>query len=256
MNLLMLHGNGGAGARFQLFLEALHKSDAEINPVIPQLPGFEGRPLPKSGDYWSLFLKAIEDAIIDKLHEPWVFYGHGIGGSILLEWAARDWLMTNGQSILPKQVILHGCIGASLEHRLFPKLMKPFLLRKFIHWLIYQPWLRRRWERKLFLFPDRIPGAVRHQFFEDYRRCDAFTVLFDLINANWYRAVQKRVGEKAFYFLWGEKERVVAAKHLQYWRKDFPKATFDIVPEWDHFPMLDQPEAFCDYLTQKVLGYE
>lgn len=252
MNLLLLHGNGGAAARFRLLLDQIGRSGVNVRPVIPELPGFEGRDLPLAEDYWAVFVEALQKTVLQQPEDSWVFYGHGIGGSFLLEWAARNWELGNGKTAKPQQVILHGCIGASLEYRFFPKLMKPLLFRKFIHWLIYQPWLRKRWERKLFLFPEEIPLDIRDQFFEDYRRCTAFPILFDLINAHWYRQVQQRVANQPFHFVWGQKERVVAAKHLHYWQRDFPNATFDIIPEWDHFPMLDQPQAFFDYLMNQI----
>ena len=186
--------------------------------------------------------------------KPWIFLWSwhwrlnsiGVGGPIMVLGQRRVCLPSKGN---PSRV--YRCFaGTSVFSQ---KLMKPLFLRKFIHWLIYQPWLRKRWEQKLFLFPEKIPLEIRNQFFEDYPRCEAFPVLFDLIDADWYRSVQKRVGEEPFYFLWGEKERVIAAKHLQYWQKDFPNATFEVVPEWDHFPMLDQPTEFCDYLYTKFL---
>lgn len=254
MNLLLLHGNGGAASRFQLLLNQFRQQAPTIHPVIPHLPGFEGRPLPQSNDYWSIFIKSLGDAVRPHQAEPWVFYGHGIGGSILLEWAGRNWDLGHGQRANPQLVILHGCIGASLEHRFFPKLMKPLVIRKLIHWLIYQPWLQKRWEKKLFLFPEQIPVEIRNQFFADYRRCAVFPVLFDMINARWYREAQQKIGDQPFHFVWGQKERVVAAKHLTYWQQDFPNATFDIIPSWDHFPMLDQPETFCDYLLRLMKG--
>ncbi|MCB0587789.1 MAG: alpha/beta hydrolase, partial [Phaeodactylibacter sp.] len=80
--------------------------------------------------------------------------------------------------------------------------------------------------------------------------CAAFSLFFDLITPAWYRSVQQFLQDERYYFIWGEKERVVASRFLKYWRKDFPHSTFDIVPGWDHFPMLDQPEEFYN----KIIG--
>ena len=170
-NLLLIHGNGGANARFQLVLEHARSQAPDIRLHLPLLPGFEGRPLPDSSDTWALFMDALGQVVATAPEEEWILYGHGIGGSILLEWATRSWILPDGKTFQPKQVIMHSIIGASLQARWFPKLMKWYPLRRFIHWLIYQPVLRKRWEKRLFLNPEAIPQSLRTQFFEDYRFC-------------------------------------------------------------------------------------
>ena len=62
--LLMIHGNGGANARFTLF-EKLHseQKNQDFDIVLPKLPGFEGRPLPTSSDLWEPFLNALSKEI-------------------------------------------------------------------------------------------------------------------------------------------------------------------------------------------------
>ncbi len=245
MNLLMVHGNGGAGARFELFRQLLtERGPRRLRPVLPELPGFAGRPLPtRDRPEWEPFLQALQAAVQDRAGEPWIFYGHGIGGSLLLEWAARDWSLAAG-NLQPLRVILHGSIGASLEHRWFPRLMRPPMLRAWVQRLVYEPLLQPLWERKLFQEPQRIPPALRRRFFADYRTCSAFPVFFDLITPDWYRQVQQKTNHYPFCFLWGDRERVVASRYLRFWQRDFPRATFEVVPGWDHFPMLDRPEEF------------
>lgn len=259
MNLLLIHGNGGARSRFDLFeREWLKRTSGDVQLHFPELPGFEGRPLPQGAESWDSFLDALRAVVREKTGEPWRLYGHGIGGSLLLEWARRDWSLDAAAGELPvswkpEQVILHGCIGAGLEHRFFPKLMQPRWIRKTVQTLIHQPLLRPLWEKKLFLYRERIPDSVRRQFFQDYKNCQAFPVFFDLITPEWYKTVQRETGDCSFYFLWGAKERVVASKHLDFWRKDFPRSTFEVAPGWDHFPMLDQPVEFCDKITEILL---
>ena len=248
----MVHGNGGASTRFALFQDLLEeRGPASLQLRLPELPGFDGRPLPPQAKIsWEPFLAPLRALLHSELDEPWIFYGHGIGGSLLLEWAAREWSLSNGSAARPSRVILHGSIGASLEHRLFPQLMRPAPVRALAQWLIHQPLLQQCWERKLFQHPERIPPALRRRFFSDYRHCAAFPVFFDLITPEWYRRVQRKTEHHPFYFLWGDRERVVASRYLRYWRRDFPRATFEVVPGWDHFPMLDHPEAF----HQKIVG--
>lgn len=250
--LLLLHGNGGARARFRPFLGLLGSRGPEhLSAVVPELPGFEGRPLPEGDRSWRPFIEALQRTVEEHgVDGRWIFYGHGIGGSLLLEWASLGWPLAGGGRINPQQVILHGSIGASLEHRFFPKLMRPRAVRRLMQWLIAWPALQPVWERRLFLYPERIPADLRRQFFRDYQTCAAFSLFFDLITPQWYRSVQRQLQQERFYFIWGEKERVVASRFLKYWRQDFPHSTFDIVPGWDHFPMLDQPEEFYE----KIIG--
>lgn len=255
-NLLLIHGNGGANARFQLMLEYARTQSPELRMHLPLLPGFEGRPLPPSQDVWALFIEALGRVVATAPDEQWILYGHGIGGSMLLEWAARDWILPNGKTFQPDQIIMHSIIGASLQARWFPKLMKLYPMRRFIHWLIYQPALRPRWEKRLFLEPQNIPAALRTRFFEDYRACAAFEVLFDLITPRWYKKVQAKTHKEPFYFLWGGQERVVAANFLDFWRNDYPAAQFEVVEDWDHFPMLETPKAFYHKLMDIIQTHE
>lgn len=252
MNVLLVHGNGGANARFQLFRQIAEEQGADYRIHLPQLPGFEGRPLPKSGEPWTWFLDALAETVAAGGDGPWVYYGHGIGGSVLLEWARQGWTNGAGQSFQPQKVLLHGIIGASLEHRLFPKVMKPMIVRQTMKALIAAPALRPLWERKLFLMPAAIPEDLRRQFFADYDRCEAFSLFFDLITPDWYRAVQATIGQEAFHFIWGDKERVIASKYLAYWQNDFPQADFTIIKGWDHFPMLEQPQEFFETMTKMI----
>lgn len=244
-NLLLIHGNGGANARFQLFLEVARKEKpSKLRIHLPLLPGFEGRPFPKAEDQWAPLLQALGEVVQQAPEEKWVLYGHGVGGSMLLEWAKRGWSLPNGHRFQPHDVIMHSIIGASLQARWFPKVMALKPVRSLIHQLNPNQQLRPRWEKKLFLKPSHIPKRIRTQFFEDYRQCAAFPILFDLITPQWYDQVKDELSAQDYYFLWGGEERVVAAQYLEFWKRDFPKARFEIVPEWDHFPMLETPEAF------------
>ena len=244
-HVLILHGNGGSRTRFEPLLAWLAQHHPDIEVVIPALSGFDGRPLPPASNYWDLFLQDLRRSLAGKETAKWVVYGHGIGGSLLMEWAARGYRFPNGTVVQPQRVILHSVIGASLAQRWFPKLMRPRLMRSLIQRLVTFRPLQSRWEKRLFLQPERIPQALRDQFFAGYRRCAAFPVFFDLITPAWYRQVQAQLSQAPFIFWWGEKERVVQARYLDLWRADFPAAQFLLEPHWDHFPMLDQPEEFA-----------
>ncbi|MEM9985755.1 MAG: alpha/beta fold hydrolase [Bacteroidota bacterium] len=247
MHLLLLHGNGGSKTRFLPFLDLLREQHPDLTPVIPRLSGFDGRALPAASNYWDLFLSEVERAISEHpAAENWVFYGHGIGGSLLMELAAREYQFPAGLHLIPQKVILNSVIGASLDQRFFPQLMKPNVIRQFMQYLIAAPWMRPIWEKRLFQDPAQIPLSLRKQFFQDYAQCAAFPVFFDLITVDWYRGILPLIQAEPFLFLWGESERIVSARYLTLWRRDFPGSTFEVISHWDHFPMLDDPQDFTD----------
>lgn len=257
-HLLLLHGNGGANARFQLFAQDWATQPTSIQLVLPQLPGFEGRPLLRNPtDPWQPFITELASQITNAGPSAhWTLYGHGIGGSLLLEWARRGWAVPAMPGWKPTSVILHGIIGASLHKRWFPALMRPLWIRKTIQHLVANPTWQPLWERRLFLQPERIPANLKRQFFQDYQRCAAFSLFFDLITVPWYREVRATIGDQPFFFLWGDQERVVASQYLEWWEKDFPNATFEVVPGWDHFPMLETPQAFSSKLLDIITNLD
>ncbi|MCI4669361.1 MAG: alpha/beta hydrolase [Bacteroidia bacterium] len=247
--ILMLHGNGGGKTRFKPFLTHIHKREMSLSVHVPELSGFDGRPLEKSNDYWGLFIKEM-GSLIDPTKD-WVLYGHGIGGSMILEWAYRDFILPDGSHFKPKKIVLHAIIGASLHKRFFPQLMKPLWIRHTMKGMISNPILRPLWVRRLFRDPSRIPSKILHRFFDDYAQSEAFSVFFDMIDVPWYNKVREKLSEEEFFFIWGERERIIKSKYLDLWKQDFPNSDFVVVPEWDHFPMLDEVEDF----TEKMLNF-
>ncbi|MEL6134805.1 MAG: alpha/beta fold hydrolase [Bacteroidota bacterium] len=250
-NILMLHGNGGGKTRFLPFLK-LVAGDTTHHFVVPALSGFDGRPLPAADNYWDTFLSDLEKALGDE--EIWIVYGHGIGGSLVMEWAARDFVLPSGRRLQPQKILLHSVIGASLHVRFFPKLMKPMGIRRMMQRLIVAPFMRSIWKRRLFLQPEHIEPEILNRFFEDYAQCAAFPIFFDLITVDWYREVREKINQLPFQFVWGGKERVVQAKHLGLWKTDFPQSTFSVVEDWDHFPMLDDPMDFQEKFLNFIQG--
>jgi len=250
-NILMLHGNGGGKTRFLPFLQLMEGED-RYKFVIPDLSGFDGRPLPATANYWDVFLVDMERAMGKE--EEWIIYGHGIGGSLVMEWAKRDYTFPSGRRIQPQKIFLHSVIGASLHVRFFPKLMKPMFIRRAMQKLIVAPFMRPIWKKRLFLQPEEIDSVILDRFFDDYAQCAAFPVFFDLITVDWYRKVREKIGQEPFHFIWGGKERVVQAKHLGLWKADFSQSTFSVVDDWDHFPMLDDPLDFREKILNFIQG--
>jgi pimeloyl-ACP methyl ester carboxylesterase len=224
-NVLALHGNGGGGFRFSL-----------LNPpfllTTPSLPGFEGdKPLSTLADY-----VAHLDKLVQELPHPRVILGTGIGGSLILEY-----LQYHSQEV--DAVILHAPVGAHLEKRLFPRLLKLPGMARLIQNLISARLLRPLLQRLFFQEPEQLPTDFLNRFFSNYGRCSAFALMFEWLTPRWW--AELRPNDIPAALLWGGRERMLKPEHTQEFLKKLPQASVRIVSDWDHFPMIEQPHEFC-----------
>lgn len=230
VTVIAVHGNGGGGFRFSLVAERV---PATIRLVAPDLPGFgaAGRsaPLPTMRAY----AEWLAD-MVDATAGPRVLLGHGIGGAFVLEFLQRYRDMVDG-------VILHAPVGARLETRRFPALMRPRPVRWFAKHAIAAKVLRPFWKRRF--FRTDVPERIVDMFFSNYRKCAAFGPMFDMVTARWFGSLTP-VDVPAFV-LWGELERVLSPDHASDYLAVLPRAETVIEPGWDHFAMLDTPIAYA-----------
>jgi pimeloyl-ACP methyl ester carboxylesterase len=188
--------------------------------------------------------------LVQQQPTPVILLGTGIGGSIILEF-----LQQYAQSIAG--VILHAPVGTRLDERRFPWLMSLPGAKPFGQWLFSTPLMRPLWQRLFFMDYRAIPANYLRQFFDEYRQCRVFGQMFEIITADWYNRLQPVPVPAAL--LWGERERVLKVEHVQDYQQLLPNAQVRIVPAWDHFPMIEQPQAYSeevlalaqDLLTQK-----
>ncbi len=134
-------------------------------------------------------------------------------------------------------IILHAPVGTRLSTRWLPRLMALPGARETGRRLLASRLARPLFKRLLFSRP--VPQAILNRFFDDYRRCRAFSQMFDLITPAWFdhlRPVQIPAA-----LLWGERERVLNPDQMQDYLTLLPNCTTHTVPHWDHFPMLEQP---------------
>ncbi len=235
VQVALLHGNGGGRSRFQFLSRS---PQTGINWVPLELPGFGQTP--REPGFTSL--RDYADSLLERvvvLERPRVLLGHGIGGSIALE------LIQYASDELDA-LILHAPVGAHLDRRLFPKLMKPRFMRKLLQGAITHRLLRRFWRRRLFTAP--LPAAVEKEFFEDYRRGEAFGQMFDLINSAWFESL--RPISLPSVVLWGESERVLSSGQAEAFQALLPTARIERIRGWDHFPMLDQPQHYAEVVAR------
>lgn len=230
LTIVALHGNGGGGFRFE-----------RVKPYIPSeirfeaitLPGFAGLPPDPS-------LRTLHDyaarikAMIASESRPLILLGHGIGGSMALEFAQT-------YSTAVDSLILHAPVGARLRSRLFPKLMALPGARRLGKWLFAASITRPLFKKLLFSQP--VPTDYLDRFFEEYRQCSVFGQMFEIITPAWFNSLQ--FIDVPTGLIWGEKERVLTVDQLNDYRTLLPRQIVRTVPDWDHFPMIEQPESYA-----------
>lgn len=225
--LVAVHGNGGGAFRFARMAPYV---PADVHFQAVTLPGFARVPRDPR-------LQTLRDyadhlhTLIAGLPEPRILLGTGIGGSIVLEY---------GQHYPADGLILHAPVGTRVDTRLFPRLMKLPGMRTLGKWVFSARPFRPIWRRLLFTGP--IPDAYARQFFDEYRHCQVFGQMFDIITADWFAGLRPLPMPAAL--LWGEKERVLSVDQLADYKAILPHHLVHTVPEWDHFPMIEQPADF------------
>lgn len=228
--IVAVHGNGGGASRYDL-LEPELPGDVEFRAVT--LPGFSTSPKDPSlrtlGDYADRLADLFED-----LDRP-VVLGHGIGGSICLDLASR-------RPELFGALVLHAPVGASLDTRLFPRLMSGRPVRAVVRRAISSRPLRPVL-RRLF-FPHGAPKATLDRFFDEYRHCEAFGDMFDLIDRAWFDSLRPVTGVPTV-LLWGGRDRVLRSGQSDEIRSKVHDAEVVIKENWDHFPMIEQPQEYA-----------
>lgn len=231
--IVALAGNGGGAFRFDLVVPHL-PAGVRLRALTP--PGFAGVPrdpaLRTLRDYaaW-LHGRLGEEA------RPVILLGHGIGGSIMLEYLQHY----SGGPAGVDGLILHAPVGARLDTRRFPRLMALPGARALGKALIAARPLRPLFRRRLFSRP--LPRAVTDRFFDEYRRCAAFGQMFDLITPRWFAALRPIAAPAAL--LWGANERVLGPDQAGDYRALLPLSIVRIVPGWDHYPMYEQPDEYA-----------
>ena len=72
--------------------------------------------------------------------------------------------------------------------------------------------------------------------------------MFQIINYSWFKALSPI--NLPTTFLWGEKDWILKPKEINELQNLFPNSSKFIVPDWDHFPMIDQPDNYAIEITQ------
>ncbi|HSB62349.1 MAG TPA: alpha/beta hydrolase, partial [Vicinamibacteria bacterium] len=150
---------------------------------------------------------------------------------------------------------LHAPVGAGLRSRRFPRLMALPGARRLGQWAFSTPLLRPLWRRRLFSRP--VPRDYADRFFAEYRASAAFARMFDLITPGWFESLRPVPVPSAL--LWGERERVLTVDQAEAFRPLLPGCLVSLPGRWDHFPMIEEPEAYAREvcaLARKLAGGE
>lgn len=236
MHIAVVPGNGGSPARWELM--PLQPADGvTITPIT--LPGFDGTPLPKANPSVQDFADAMIE-MVEALPRPRVVMGHGIGGSIALTAAQRTgW--ADG-------FIFHALVGPSLDTRLIPRMMRPEPVRVAAKALISSPLAKVIGRRRY----SGVPRETIDRFFDAYGDCDAFSVMFDILNQRWWDELNPILEPSVL--LWGSGDGVLSAEHTEQFERVIPQAETTEVEGWGHYPMLEQPDDYARVLVELAQG--
>ncbi len=237
-----LGGNGHCAAR----LAAAHRFLAGVDLDEVAYPGFEGRPRAAS-------LGELLDAVSIHLRAsaPAQVYATGIGGLVALCLRARGELPET--PLLLQAPILWG-----LERRWMPRLMRlrpaQVALRSVFATVAFQ----RRFVRRYFTRP---PGAETiAAFFDGYAHCAAAPDFFAWFTPALLRSLEKDFAARPaalerIRVWWGGLDRVVTLRELEWTQTALgveDRWPLRVFPNWGHYPMIDEPEAWARALCDAV----
>lgn len=237
LSIIAIHGNGGGAFRFDRLHEYM-PDDIRLNALT--LPGFADKPRDPALKTMRDYAAYMHNIVMQEQH-PVILLGTGIGGSMIMEYVQHYPESIDG-------VILHAPVGTRLDTRRFPWLMSLPGARSFGQWLFSSPLARPLFKRLLFVDYTQIPPDYLNRFFNEYRQAQAFSQMFDIITAEWYNALQPSDVPAAL--LWGEDERVLDVDHVEDYKALMTNHIVHIVPGWDHFPMIEQPEAYTNEIIE------
>jgi pimeloyl-ACP methyl ester carboxylesterase len=242
-NVAFLGGNGHSAARLTAARRYL---PAEIALDDVPNPGFEDRPRAAS---FEDFLTRIADHL--RASAPSLVYATGIGGLFALCLRARGELAG-----IP--LLLQGPVLWGLERRFMPRMMRfrpaqAALLRVFA-----TKAFQRRFVRKYFTHPP--DPATATAFFDGYARCTAAPDFFAWLNPALLRSLERDFAARPEALeriqIWcGGRDRVVSLQELEWTKAALgigDRWPVRIFPDWGHYPMIDEPEAWARALADAV----
>jgi len=228
MQLVFVHGSGGAGDVWQYQLEAFPGS------VAPTLPGHPDGEVISTMEGYSRW---VHDFIQDNGYRDVVLVGHSLGGGIALQYA----LDYPGElkAIVP--------VGSGARLRVHPDYLKE------IEAAITGdsgPWLKRQEERTALMEP-----AFRESFLEKRRAIGPTPQLNDLRTCDKFD-VMDRLGEIKLpvLLICGTEDAMTPVKYHRFLADRLPDARLVIVPDTTHYVFTEKPTEVNQALKEFVEG--
>jgi pimeloyl-ACP methyl ester carboxylesterase len=88
-----------------------------------------------------------------------------------------------------------------------------------------------------------VPADYVDRFFAEYRRCESFQPMFDLLDVDWFTGLEPV--DLPGVLLWGDRDRVLTSGQAEAFERLLPSARTAIEPGWGHFPMIDDPDDYA-----------
>lgn len=230
MTIIAIHGNGGGGFRFSRLFQFMPEA---VKLVAPTLPGFGDRPSDPSLTDLKRYAESIVEMVSNEA-PPRILLGHGIGATILLEFAQQHARLANG-------FIFHAPVGSSLNSRFFPNLMKIPMAPQIGRYLFSEQLLRPLF--RPLVFSKNVPDDFCNKFFDEYRACSVFDQMFDIITPEWFASLKPISAPSVL--LWGTRDRAIRINELEHFKPLLTDLRTKVVSSWAHFPMIEEPEEYA-----------
>lgn len=234
--LYLLAGNGSAADWWDDALP--HFQRYQVQPL--ELPGFGDNPLPPCND-----LGEYAEALLGMTEPGQGIVAVGVSALIVLHALQRR------PGHFSRSVLLSP-VGAFLWQRRLPALMSPLPARLLIHGLLshkptlfagkfsHQPWTLEQYQRM---------GS-------GYARCRAFVPLWEQLRADTALPLLEWIKDPV-QLVWGDQDRLLGIAQAAAWSAILARADLRISlkPGWGHYPWIDAPAAFVDWLESGDPGF-
>lgn len=234
--LYLLAGNGSSAEWWDDALP--HFEHYQV--IALELPGFGSNPQPPCED-----LASYAEALLAAT----------VSGSAIVAVGVNALLVMHALQRRPghfSRSVLLAPVGAFLWQRRLPALMSPLPIRKTIHWLLAnKPALfARKFSRQTW------PVEHYQRMGEGYARCRAFVPYWDLLRADTALPLLEWV-QDPIELVWGDQDGVLGIEQAAAWSAILARAdlTISLQPGWGHYPWIDSPAGFVQWLESKQRGF-
>ncbi len=242
--LLFFGGNGHCDERLTLVRRALAATTTPFELFSVPYPGFEDRPRSPS---FEAFLEKTASSIAHMVTSTTSVYATGVGGLLFLCLRARG-------AFCEVPAVFQAPVLWGLEKRWMPRLMRLGFAQLALRRAFASPLFQRRFARKHFrVQPSQEALAT---FFEGYARCAALPDFFEWLTPNLLRTLEAALDGAPnlldrIRFVWGAKDSVVPPAEIEWTEKALHRAlNVQIVPEWGHYPMMDDPASWVSEVNR------